>query len=277
MSKEITIWQKLIRSELIENLSESFLSEFAEPLFSGRLLRSSLLGYLCDFSKCDVTLNSALAVELVHSASLLHDDVIDGAFFRRHAETLWKQKGIPASILSGDYLVTLAFGRVVKTQNFSICTQFSESLQKVCALEAKQDLESETDKTIENAVEIAEGKTGELFGFAAFASTTDSSKAQALYEAGLKLGTAYQLADDLADAFGIFDEIGKTLGTDETSGKVTILSAGATFDEARQIIQKLIDEALSLFDEVGVLQNVENYLKDLFYPAIERLIGAKND
>ncbi len=277
MREEITIWQKLIRSELVNNLSESFLSEFSEPLFSGRLLRSSLLGYLCDFSKSENFINSALAVEFIHSASLLHDDVIDGAFFRRHAETLWKQKGIPASILSGDYLVTLAFGKVVKTENLAICAQFSDSLQKVCALEAKQDLEAETEKTIEKSLEIAEGKTGELFGFTAFASTTDTSNAQTFYRAGLKLGTAYQLADDLADAFGNSDEIGKTLGTDQKSGKLTILSAGATFEDVREIIKELINEALVLFAEVGVLKQAENYLNDLFYPAIELLIGESND
>ncbi len=258
-------------------LKESFAEEFSANFFGGRFLRSSLTGCLSDFEMNGPSFGGAMAVELVHTASLLHDDVIDGAFFRRHAPTFWHEKGTSASILAGDYLVTLAFEQLFQSNDLDLCRRFTASLKNVCSMEARQELEKSQQGSFDEAVAIASGKTGELFGFAACASSSNLGKRELLYNAGLKLGTAYQLADDMADAFGHASELGKPVGNDAKSGKLTIVTAGASVTKIKDVIELQIEEALNLFAMADKKIEAEFYLQDVFTPALEKLVGAVNE
>ena len=171
--------------------------------------------------------HAAAAVELVHVASLLHDDVIDGGHLRRGAPTFWKERGIPGAILLGDLMLFTALNLVSKFEGGRLTQDLIRATGDVCDAETEQELilrgqVPDWDK----CVSIAQRKTGALFAFVASVCGHDDEKArEALYTAGSKIGTAYQLADDILDATGSVEDAGKSLGSDEARSKTTAFTA----------------------------------------------------
>lgn len=168
----------------------------------------------------------AAVVEMVHTATLVHDDVLDHAETRRHVATINSRWGNQQSILLGDVLFSSAF-RLCATVDAHACLRIGETTNRVCAGELSQVRTAKNwDLTEAEYFKIILGKTGTLtecctqLGAHYAGSHPDLVKRLALY--GRNLGLAFQIADDLLDLEGDSETVGKTLGTDLAQGKMTL-------------------------------------------------------
>lgn len=169
----------------------------------------------------------AAVVELVHLATLVHDDIMDSAELRRNRRTASRAYGPSAAVLLGDALFAHAVNLSTQFPTTEICAAVSESMRRVCAGEIVQTLRrGSTDITAADYQRIIDLKTAELFRVSCFLGARlggfDSGYVDAAARFGRHLGIAYQIYDDLADYFGEEKRIGKTLGTDLASGKLTL-------------------------------------------------------
>ena len=170
---------------------------------------------------------------MAHTASLCHDDVIDGGFLRRQQPTLWRVMGPSAAILIGDLLLCEAMDVLGSVEDGGLVGPFVAKLREVCAAELEQDLGSR-GKVLEEAacLRLARGKSGPFFAFVGYAcGGAQPDLRAALEEAGYQVGTLYQMADDLLDVIG-GAAAGKTLGTDAKQRKFTAAADGS--DEGRR-------------------------------------------
>ena len=169
----------------------------------------------------------AAVVELVHLATLVHDDIMDEAEVRRSRRTASREFGPTAAVLLGDALFAHAFHLATQFPTTEISAAVSDSTRKVCAGEIVQTLRrGSTDITRADYQRIVDLKTAELFRVSCFLGARLAGSEPGYVEAasrfGRHLGIAYQIYDDLVDFFGEETRIGKTLGTDLASGKLTL-------------------------------------------------------
>ncbi len=166
-------------------------------------------------------------LEMVHTATLVHDDVLDEADTRRHVPTINAQWNNHTSILLGDYLFAQSFRLAATLENTRTCQWVGEAARLVCEGELRQVL-GRNDQTIdrETYFSIIQGKTAELCrvacSLAAAQAGCDPQTVRRLAEYGNCLGIAFQIADDYLDLWGNDDAVGKTLGTDLEQGKITL-------------------------------------------------------
>lgn len=204
----------------------------ATLLMPGKMLRSRLAGRLFVGSSLSVNCASlqamCAATELIHTASLCHDDVVDNSMIRRLAPTLWRTTSPSGAILIGDLLLCQAMDLIIGTEGGRYVVGFMTKVQEVIEAEAEQELIWRGREVNEQTcLRLARSKTGPLFAFVAeVCGGDDQELAGALAEAGYRIGTAYQLADDLLDLIGQEDAAGKTLGTDLSRGKYTLPQGG---------------------------------------------------
>jgi octaprenyl-diphosphate synthase len=169
----------------------------------------------------------AVIIEMIHLATLVHDDVIDDAQLRRGRLTLAANWGNEISVLLGDCLFAHALKLAASFPTPVICRAVSAATNTVCAGEILQTRSrGDFDVTREQYLKMLAMKTGELFALSCdlggFLSDASSSRRGWLREYGLKLGTAYQLYDDCLDLLGSEAAAGKTLGADLANGKMTL-------------------------------------------------------
>jgi octaprenyl-diphosphate synthase len=169
----------------------------------------------------------AAVVELVHLATLVHDDIMDDADVRRSRRTASREYGSTAAVLLGDALFAHALHLATQFPTTEICAAVSESTRRVCAGEIVQTLRRRsTNITRADYQRIVDLKTAELFRVSCFLGARLAGFAPGFVESasrfGRHLGIAYQIYDDLVDFFGEEKRIGKTLGTDLASGKLTL-------------------------------------------------------
>lgn len=210
--------------------------DFRSALSCGKMLRARLglrLGPAAGTSP-DVYLRAAAAIEMVHAASLLHDDVIDGGRLRRGVPSYWVRHGASGAILMGDLLLCQAGELLRETGDTRLTDELMSRTAEVCRAEAEQELVLRgRPPDWEGSLSLARRKTGALFAFIAFAAGVGHpALSAALREAGYLAGTAYQLSDDLLDAYGDPGEAGKTLGRDSVREKTTAVTARAGEPEA---------------------------------------------
>lgn len=194
----------------------------------GKLLRASLLAQLAiaRHSAAPHWHPAAIAVELVHAASLIHDDVIDGGWLRRHAPALWRRYGIRAAILGGDSLLAEASALLIRTAAVPRRTlaDLMRAAQQICHAEMQRELAPVSSTgapppplSPREIRALAREKTGPLFAFAAVASLPASAPPARhawWWKTGCEIGMIYQMADDLSDAV-VSDAItGKSMGRD---------------------------------------------------------------
>jgi octaprenyl-diphosphate synthase len=169
----------------------------------------------------------AAVVELVHLATLVHDDIMDDADVRRSRRTAAREFGSTAAVLLGDALFAHALHLATQFPTTEICAAVSESTRRVCAGEIVQTLRrGSTNISRTEYQRIVDLKTAELFRVSCFLGSRLAGFSSAYVDAasrfGRHLGIAYQIYDDLVDFFGDEARIGKTLGTDLASGKLTL-------------------------------------------------------
>jgi octaprenyl-diphosphate synthase len=169
----------------------------------------------------------AAVVELVHLATLVHDDIMDEADVRRNRRTAAREYGATAAVLLGDALFAHALHLATQFPTTEICAAVSESTRRVCAGEIVQTLRrGSTNISRADYQRIVDLKTAELFRVSCFLGARLADFSPEFVEAaarfGRHLGIGYQIYDDLVDFFGEETRIGKTLGTDLASGKLTL-------------------------------------------------------
>jgi octaprenyl-diphosphate synthase len=197
---------------------------------SGKRIRPALV-FLSGWQDPDTIqpelVRAAAVVELIHLATLVHDDIMDDADLRRSRRTAAREYGSAAAVLVGDALFAHALNLATQFPTTEVCAAVSESTRRVCAGEITQTLRrGSTTLTRADYTRIIELKTAELFRVSCFLGARLSGSEPAYTEAvsrfGRHLGIAYQIYDDLVDFFGEEKRTGKTLGTDLISGKLTL-------------------------------------------------------
>lgn len=166
-------------------------------------------------------------IELVHTASLIHDDVLDGASIRRSRPTLNRAWGTSHAVLLGDILFAHALQVAASFPTTEVCRTVADAARKTCTGEILQtgrrgDLQVSRD----DYLRIVELKTAALFEasclLGARLAGADDDRSAALGEYGRFMGRAYQIYDDCVDIFGDENQVGKSLGTDMATGKLTL-------------------------------------------------------
>ncbi|MBB5518014.1 polyprenyl synthetase family protein [Amphiplicatus metriothermophilus] len=169
----------------------------------------------------------AAAVELIHGATLLHDDVVDGSALRRGAQTANVIWGNKESVLVGDYIFSRAFELMVSAGDLKVLQILSAASGVIAEGEVLQlSTQNNLDATFEMYLAVIEAKTAALFAAAAEAGAViagcSEEDAEALRRYGADLGVAYQLVDDALDYSGAEDALGKRVGDDFREGKMTL-------------------------------------------------------
>ncbi|MHC4872782.1 MAG: polyprenyl synthetase family protein [Planctomycetota bacterium] len=273
-------WDSSLRNivtQCVEQTSLALMSrELTDFILSGKKIRSRLAFRLSESAPVSESelLYLAAAVEMIHSASLLHDDVIDRAQKRRGLTAFWVKKGISGAILLGDLLICqsikLIFGKS-NSENFEVLFDF---INQVCNAEAEQELLSnKTQLTYERSICVARKKTGALFAFIAYAcGTTNDELKDELKESGYDIGTAFQLADDLYDRYGDIESAGKSLRNDEVSQKITT----AVYEDEDDHIEKIDALCVASLKRLEKWPDIhkcwESFIVLDFKPAIEEFI-----
>ncbi|PBS13342.1 octaprenyl-diphosphate synthase [Lysobacteraceae bacterium NML93-0792] len=169
----------------------------------------------------------AAIVEFIHTSTLLHDDVVDESDLRRGRSTANAIWGNAASVLVGDFLYSRSFQLMVELDRMPVMRILADTTNRIAEGEVLQLLHVRNPDTDEAAyLNVIERKTAVLFAagtrLGALASGADEATQQALYDYGMQLGYAFQIADDVLDYSGDADALGKNLGDDLAEGKATL-------------------------------------------------------
>ena len=209
---------------LIEKMSNYHLSSGGKRLRALLTLESAkLTGY----KENNRDINLAACVELIHSATLLHDDVIDESELRRGVKTTNSIWGNQSSILVGDYLLSRCFEMMVEDGDLEVLKLLSSTSAKIAQGEVLQlQHQGEADLLEETYIDIINLKTASLFSAAtktgACLSRSNVKEKKALESYGRNLGLAFQIADDALDYYAKEKLFGKEIGKDFFEGKVTL-------------------------------------------------------
>ena len=169
----------------------------------------------------------AAVVEFIHTSTLLHDDVVDESDLRRGRKTANAVWGNAASVLVGDFLYSRSFQLMVELDRMDVMRLLADTTNRIAEGEVLQLLHVRNPDTDEAAyLRVIERKTAVLFAagtrLGAMASGADAATAQALYDYGMALGHAFQIADDVLDYSADAADLGKNLGDDLAEGKATL-------------------------------------------------------
>ena len=226
----LTLVEEKIKSKLESdvNLVQKMTTYHLET--GGKRLRALLtLGSakLCGYTKGARDINLAACVELIHSATLMHDDVIDNGSIRRGKETLNKIWDNHPSVLVGDYLLSRCFEMMVDDGNIEVLKLLSSTSSKIAQGEILQlQHKGEVDMLEETYLRIISAKTAELFAAAtkvgAILSDMKTKEKEALEFYGRNLGLTFQIADDTLDYNSELKLFGKKIGKDFYEGKITL-------------------------------------------------------
>lgn len=238
-------------------------------------------------------LPAAMAVEVFHNFSLVHDDIMDAAPLRRGNVTVHEKWDTNTGILSGDAMLILAYQYFEKYEPKifrKLAKLFSKTALEVC--EGQQwdvDFETRTDVTIPEYLKMIEFKTAVLVAAAmkmgAIIAKTSKTNAKLIYEFGLNLGIAFQLQDDYLDAFGDPAIFGKQVGGDIIENKKTFLFLKAMefsnatlqarllylFTEYADNVEAKIEEVKQIFNESGASQATQDAIKEFTQNAFATL------
>ena len=198
--------------------------------FQGKRVRPALLlhaAHILGGEVTDVHIALSAVVEMLHTATLVHDDVLDEASIRRHVATINSRWNNETSVLLGDYLFTHAFHLASSLESTLACRLIGRATNLVCEGELAQIHErGNLDLTEEQYFEIIEGKTAELCAICCFLGAHFAGAPKEVTEQldayGRGLGIAFQIADDLLDVLGNEGETGKSLGSDYRKQKLTL-------------------------------------------------------
>ena len=220
---------RLIRQQL--NSDVPLVNQIAEYIISagGKRIRPMLVLLAANAHAYNGTIHHTLAglIEFIHTATLLHDDVVDESSLRRGRQTANALFGNAASVLVGDFIYTRAFQMIVKVGDMRIMQILADATNVIAEGEVLQLLNMhDPDVSEERYLQVIRSKTAKLFEAAtqigALAAGASEADVEAAAEYGRSLGTAFQLIDDVLDYSGNAEEIGKNVGDDLREGKPTL-------------------------------------------------------
>ena len=243
------------------------------------------------------SMSAALAVELFHNFSLIHDDIMDNAPLRRAKETVHEKWNTNIAILSGDVLFVKAYEEICKNPPHLIpelLKAFNRTAIEVCeGQQMDMDFETRNDVSSEEYIEMIRLKTSVLLGCAlemgAIIGETSLENRKALYDFGVHLGIAFQIQDDLLDLYGNPDKVGKQIGGDVLANKKTLLSilakSHASVDQL-VILQSLqkeknqtqkLSQTISIFESLSVQEKCKNEMSMHYTHAMDALNSISNN
>ena len=210
--------------ELVKKMTDYHLNTGGKRLRALLTLGSSKL---CGYTKGTRDINLAACVELIHAATLMHDDVIDNGSIRRGKKTPNKIWGNHSSVLAGDYLLSRCFEMMVEDGNIEVLKLLSSTSSIIAQGEILQlQHKGEVDMLEETYLKIISSKTAELFAAAtkvgAILSEMKTKEKEALEFYGRNLGLTFQIADDTLDYNSELKLFGKNIGQDFYEGKITL-------------------------------------------------------
>ncbi len=238
----------------------------------GKRLRPALMLLMCGALgyRGEQRFNLAAVVEFIHTATLLHDDVVDESTLRRGRATANDAFGNPASVLVGDFLYSRAFQMMVEAGDMRIMQTLAEATNVIAEGEVLQLMNMHDATLSEDAyVLVIRSKTAKLFEasarLAALLAQSSPSVEQHCADYGQALGTAFQVIDDVLDYDGDVSEMGKNLGDDLREGKATlplIIAMQRGTDAERSTIREAIEsggtaqmtQIISIVQKTGALQ-----------------------
>ncbi len=261
------IGDKLMATELLfrQHLAADvpFIQQAGEYLFDGggKRMRPALLllsAKLLDHDS-DEEVTYAAVVELIHTATLIHDDIIDHAALRRGRTTVNELWGNGQTVLLGDWLYTRSMQMALSHGNIEVIRCLCNATLKMTEGELlTQQRLGALDLTVDEYFEIIERKTAQLFGAAAsipaLMAPADTEAESALRRYGRALGTCFQVVDDLLDFTAAEHELGKPVLSDLSEGKLTlplILLLPRVDDRARQRIARVLEDGGFARTQVG--------------------------
>ncbi|MCS7229202.1 MAG: polyprenyl synthetase family protein [Candidatus Kryptonium sp.] len=295
-------YRKIIDEHLKLALTDEKPFSLYEPikyilLAGGKRIRPVILLLSCESVGGDYrdALDAAIAVEIFHNFTLVHDDIMDNADLRRGLQTIHKRWDINTAILSGDAMFAIAYKFLSRTKSpriNEILNSFTQSAIEVCEGQAL-DLELETsfEVSIDDYMKMISKKTASLIKnsakIGALIANVEDEKIQALENYGFNLGLAFQLMDDLLDITANSNEFGKSIGGDIFNGKRTFLLLTAmekVKGKEREIIERVvrkdnIDESVvsevkEIYIRYGVIDETQKMVKfytNLALKALEAL------
>ncbi|GAA4309127.1 polyprenyl synthetase family protein [Mucilaginibacter gynuensis] len=255
-------------------------AELYEPIryilsLGGKRLRPALLLMACDLFGGDVeaAVKPALAIEVFHNFTLMHDDIMDNAPLRRGNVTVHEKWNTNIAILSGDVMMVEANKLMMLVQDNilrSVLDIFNETAQGVC--EGQQfDMNFEQDDrvSIDEYLNMIRLKTAVLLGGAlkigALIGGADQENAEKLYQFGVNLGVAFQLQDDILDVYGDPEKFGKQVGGDIISNKKTYLLLKALeladSDQKQQLLQWIAATGFNTTEKVAAVTALYNSIQ----------------
>ena len=209
----------------------TFLSDLLDHVFEapGKSIRPALTLLAARFHSHDAskTETMATAVELLHLATLIHDDTVDGSDVRRGKQTINSLWGGNTAVLVGDYLFAASATYVCDTGEIRVIRRFAETIMELSSGELQEMAAAyDSSQTVDQYMEITYNKTASLFSTAgesgAILSGASEETVSALRDYSRNLGMAYQIVDDILDFNGSQDEVGKPVGNDLSQGKMTL-------------------------------------------------------
>ncbi len=255
----------------------------------GKRLRPALLLLMSGALGCtsEQRLNLAAVVEFIHTATLLHDDVVDESTLRRGRATANEAFGNPASVLVGDFLYSRAFQMMVQAQNMRVMEVLAEATNVIAEGEVHQLMNMhDASLSEEEYLRVIRSKTAKLFEASARLAAILAQASPALEAAcadyGQALGTAFQVIDDVLDYDGDVAEMGKNLGDDLREGKVTlplIVAMQRGSSSQRALIEQAVQEGdsaqmgqiLAIVQETGALDQTRSRAAQEAQRAIDAL------
>jgi len=225
-----------VKKEISEQLSteDKFIKRVLQDVTnsSGKLLRPALAllafstGKNSEKDKNGI-IKVASLIELVHTATLIHDDVIDQTTFRRYKPTLHRKWGDKVSVLLGDYLLSRSFTMLSQLGYPGIISALADTMRLICEGELRQiERAYDWDLSEQDYLAIIKKKTASLFSFSSlsggYLGNAEPSVIPSLANYGLNFGIAFQIVDDCLDLVADEKVVGKSLGSDLRKGKVTL-------------------------------------------------------
>ncbi|MCX6641512.1 MAG: polyprenyl synthetase family protein [bacterium] len=303
----------LIDAELMNAAPQIKPHSLYEPIryflgIGGKRLRPILLIFSAQAvgGKTDDALDAAVAIELLHNFTLVHDDIMDHDHLRRGQATVHVRWDESVAILAGDGLIGLAYRQLMKLPGqhlTTVCRLFTEGVVEVCEGQAyDKEFEALDDVTLDDYFRMIGKKTGRLITMAteigAILGGGTEEEIAILTEYGSIIGTAFQIQDDLLDIMQSEEIIGKTYGSDVKAGKKTFLmvksleTAGSsawgklkTLLNTSEITNDQLLEIRTLFDEMQIFKSAEDEIRHYFdtanrvldkFPHPEATTGLRN-
>ena len=301
---ELLKLSQLIESEIINIKFPSSPGNLYNPLnyflsIGGKRLRPvlTLLATELGGVQKEDAINCALAIEVFHNFSLIHDDIMDAAPIRRGKVTVHEKWNSNIAILSGDVLLVKAYQLLAKQKSQHIpelLTLFNKTAIEVCeGQQMDMDFETRELVTVDEYIKMIRLKTSVLLGcaleFGFIVSNNSISNRKKIYDFGVNIGIAFQIQDDLLDLYGNPDKVGKQVGGDVKSNKKTLLyliaeknAVGDLREKLNQVKSELdlnskVSATQEIYEALGVKIETKSYLDIYYQQAIDLLDSIETE